>query len=132
MAGRGFALQDRPSCLDMQAQTAGRIYIIPLARFLGAVAEPGPSRAIPAQDMAKAYCSQTDLAVSRLSQDAEARCAQWLLSHASPAGNGIGLRVTLKARKRMIAARLGIAPETFARAQAVAGAWSDCRAGQCH
>jgi hypothetical protein len=29
-----FALQERPSCLDMQAQTAGRIYIIPLARFL--------------------------------------------------------------------------------------------------
>lgn len=110
-----FALQDRPSCLDMQAQTAGRIYIIPLARFLGAVAELAPAVQYLLRDMGKAYCSQTDLAVSRLSQDAEARCAQWLLSHASPAGNGIGLRVTLKARKRMIAAQLGIAPETFSR-----------------
>jgi CRP-like cAMP-binding protein len=79
-----FALQERPSCLDMQAQTAGRIYIIPLARFLSSVAELAPAVQHLLKDLARAYCSQTELAVSRLAQDAEARCAQWLLNHASP------------------------------------------------
>jgi CRP-like cAMP-binding protein len=32
-----------------------------------------------------------------------------------PGGNGNALHVTLKARKRLIAAQLGIAPETFSR-----------------
>ena len=110
-----FALQERPSCLDMQAQTAGRIYIIPLARFLSSVAELAPAVQHVLKDLARAYCSQTELAVSRLAQDAEARCAQWLLNHASPGGNGNALHVTLKARKRLIASQLGIAPETFSR-----------------
>nr|WP_236597910.1 Crp/Fnr family transcriptional regulator [Comamonas testosteroni] len=110
-----FALQERPSCLDMQAQTAGRIYVIPLARFLSSVAELAPAVQHLLKDLAGAYCAQTELAVSRLAQDAEARCAQWLLNHASPGGNGNALHVTLKARKRLIAAQLGIAPETFSR-----------------
>ncbi|MPN49048.1 hypothetical protein SDC9_196661 [bioreactor metagenome] len=66
------------------------------------------------RDMAAGYCQQTELAVSRLAQDAEARCAQWLLRHAQHDGNG-SLRVTLHQRKRLIAAQLGIAPETFSR-----------------
>ena len=64
--------------------------------------------------MAVGYRQQTELAVSRLAQDAEARCAQWLLSHAQHDGNG-ALSVTLSQRKRLIAAQLGIAPETFSR-----------------
>lgn len=110
-----FALQERPSCLDMQAQTAGRIYIIPLARFQAAVAELPVAAQQLLKDLAKAYCEQTELAVSRLAQDAEARCAQWLLHHATPHADGAGMRVTLNARKRLIAAQLGIAPETFSR-----------------
>lgn len=110
-----FALQERPSCLDMQAQTAGRIYIIPLARFQAAVTELPVAAQQLLKDVAKAYCEQTELAVSRLAQDAEARCAQWLLHHATPYADGAGLRVTLNARKRLIAAQLGIAPETFSR-----------------
>ena len=109
-----FALQERPSCLDMQAQTAGRIYIIPLARFLSSVAELAPAVQHLLKDLARAYCSQTELAVSRLAQDAEARCAQWLLHHAQQDGSG-ALSVTLQQRKRLIAAQLGIAPETFSR-----------------
>ena len=109
-----FALQERPSCLDMQAQSAGRLYAIPMARFQKAVADlPAPAQQL-LKDLAKAYCSQTELAVSRLAQDAEARCAQWLLHHAKPHAEG-GLRVILQARKRLIAAQLGIAPETFSR-----------------
>lgn len=110
-----FALQGRPSCLDMQAQTAGRIYLIPLARFQAAVTELPAAVQQLLKDLAKAYCAQTELTVSRLAQDAEARCAQWLLHHATPHTDGAGLRVTLNARKRLIAAQLGIAPETFSR-----------------
>ncbi|MFH7346699.1 helix-turn-helix domain-containing protein, partial [Pseudomonas syringae group genomosp. 7] len=64
--------------------------------------------------MAEGYFRQTELAVSRLAQDAEARCAQWLLQHAQPCDDG-ALRVTLHLRKRLIAAQLGIAPETLSR-----------------
>ncbi len=109
-----FALQGRNSCLDMQAQSTGQIYAIPIERFHKAVADmPQPAQQL-LKDLARAYCSQTELAVSRLAQDAEARCAQWLLHHAKERAEG-GLRVTLNARKRLIAAQLGIAPETFSR-----------------
>ena len=109
-----FALQGRNSCMDMQAQTAGQLYAIPLERFHKAIADmPQPAQQL-LKDLARAYCSQTELAVSRLAQDAEARCAQWLLHHATQHAEG-GLRVTLNARKRLIAAQLGIAPETFSR-----------------
>jgi CRP-like cAMP-binding protein len=55
------------------------------------------------------------VAVSRLAKDADSRFAEWLLSHAEPAQIGEGLAVILKDRKRLIAAHLGIAPETFSR-----------------
>lgn len=110
-----FALQGRASCLDMQAHTAVKIHTIPLAKFQQSVAELPETAQHLLKDLAKAYCSQTELAVSRLAQDAEARCAQWLLHHARPHADGSSLRVTLSARKRLIAAQLGIAPETFSR-----------------
>ena len=110
-----FALQGRTSCLDMQAHTAVKIRSIPLADFQQSVAELPQTAQQLLKDLAKAYCLQTELAVSRLAQDAEARCAQWLLHHARPHADGGSLRVTLSARKRLIAAQLGIAPETFSR-----------------
>ena len=109
-----FALQGRNSCLDMQAQSAGQLYASPVERFHKAVADmPVPAQQL-LKDLARSYCLQTELAVSRLAQDAEARCAQWLLHHATEHAEG-GLRVILNARKRLIAAQLGIAPETFSR-----------------
>jgi CRP/FNR family transcriptional regulator, dissimilatory nitrate respiration regulator len=66
-------------------------------------------------DMAKSQRQQTELAVSRLAKDADARCAEWLLRHAEPDALLGGLAVTLRERKRTIAAQLGIAPETFSR-----------------
>ncbi|QXZ09615.1 Crp/Fnr family transcriptional regulator [Comamonas sp. Y33R10-2] len=118
-----FALQGRASCIDMQAQTAGRLYVIPLTRFEASVANLPEAAQELLKDLAKSYCMQTEMAVSRLAQGAEARCAQWLLSHATvdptphtnPHAEGASLRVTLNARKRLIAAQLGIAPETFSR-----------------
>ena len=60
------------------------------------------------------FCCATWLAVSRLAQDAEGRCADWLLRHAQYDSEG-GASVTLHQRKRLVAAQLGIAPETFSR-----------------
>ena len=52
----------------------------------------------------------------RLAKDAEARCAEWLLRHAEPARDAPEtLMVMLNQRKRLIAAQLGIAPETLSR-----------------
>jgi CRP-like cAMP-binding protein len=66
-------------------------------------------------DLARSQRQQTEVAVSRLAKDADARCAQWLLRHAEPSGYQGAWMVTLHERKRLIAAQLGIAPETFSR-----------------
>jgi CRP-like cAMP-binding protein len=50
-----------------------------------------------------------------LDKDAEARCAEWLLRHAELASEAGSLSVMLRQRKRLIAAQLGIAPETLSR-----------------
>jgi CRP-like cAMP-binding protein len=65
-------------------------------------------------DVAQAHRQQTEIAVSRLVKDAEARCAEWLLRHAEPTAEA-GLAVMLRQRKRQIAQQLGIAPETLSR-----------------
>jgi CRP-like cAMP-binding protein len=64
--------------------------------------------------MARAYRRQAELAVSRLAKDAEARFAEWLLSQAQSSHMGV-MAVRLQQRKRLIAAQLGIAPETLSR-----------------
>ena len=66
-------------------------------------------------DLAKAQRQQIEVAVSRLAKDADARFAKWLLRHAEPADAQGHLAVILHDRKRLIAAQLGIAPETFSR-----------------
>jgi CRP-like cAMP-binding protein len=65
-------------------------------------------------DVAKAHRQQTDLTISRLAKDAEARCAEWLLGQARSHDKGV-CSVQLHQRKRTIAAQLGIAPETLSR-----------------
>ncbi len=109
-----FALQGRSCCLDMLADTEVRVLQQSQSELACAVSElPHQAQAL-LQDVSKVYCTQIELTVSRLSKDAEARCAQWLLHHAKPSEQG-GLRVILHLRKRLIAAQLGIAPETFSR-----------------
>lgn len=108
------ALLDYPCAVDMVADTRVQLRRIPLEDFRRSFEDlPQPAQAL-LRDMATGYCQQTELAVSRLAQDAEARCAQWLLRHAHNGEDG-GLRVTLHQRKRLIAAQLGIAPETLSR-----------------
>lgn len=108
------ALVDQPCVVDMVADTRVQLRSVPIEAFQRSV------RALPSdaqnlvRSLAAGYFRQTELAVSRLAQDAEARCAQWLLQHAQPCDDG-ALRVTLHLRKRLIAAQLGIAPETLSR-----------------
>ncbi|QNN58405.1 Crp/Fnr family transcriptional regulator [Diaphorobacter ruginosibacter] len=107
-------LMEQPYPLDIVADTQVSLRRITLVEFRQAYAALNPETQTLIRDMAAGYFQQTELAVSRLAQDAEARCAQWLLRHAAPAADG-SLQVTLQQRKRLIAAQLGIAPETFSR-----------------
>jgi CRP-like cAMP-binding protein len=104
-----------PHAVDAVALTPVQLQYVSAADFLVQVQSmPGPSQTL-LMDMAKLQRQQTELAVSRLAKDADARCAEWLLRHAEPDALVGGLAVTLRERKRTIAAQLGIAPETFSR-----------------
>lgn len=103
-----------PSAVDAVSETEVVLRRIPLARFRQSLAAMPVAARTVLQDVATAHRRQTELAVSRLAKDAEARCAEWLLRHARPAEEG-GLAVPLEQRKRLIAAQLGIAPETLSR-----------------
>jgi CRP-like cAMP-binding protein len=71
-------------------------------------------------DMAQLQRQQAQLAGSRLALGADARLAQWLLQHAEPVQGeapekASTWRVVFNDKKRMVAAQLGISPETFSR-----------------
>lgn len=109
-----FALSGKPCGVDMVTDSRVRLRRISLSAFQHSLDALPETVVTLVRDMARGYCQQTETAVSRLAQDAEARCAQWLLRHAQHDVNGT-MRVTLNQRKRTIAAQLGIAPETFSR-----------------
>ena len=101
--------------VDAVAETPVQLQRVPVPEFLAQVQTlPAASQTL-LMDMAKSQRQQTELAVSRLAKDADARFAEWLLRHAEPDAQVGGLAVTLRERKRNIAAQLGIAPETFSR-----------------
>ena len=109
------ALLDLPHAVDAVAEGPVTLQHLPLAQFrasVKAMAEPSQTLML---DLARAQRQQTELAVSRLAKDADARFAEWLLRHAEPADSKGSLAVVLHDRKRLIAAQLGIAPETFSR-----------------
>ena len=108
------AVLDLPPAVDAVADTDVVLRRVPMAEFRRTLADLSvPARGI-LHDVARAHRQQTELAVSRLAKDAEARCAEWLLQHAEPLAQG-GMAVQLQERKRSIAAQLGIAPETLSR-----------------
>lgn len=108
------AVLDRPSVVDAVAQTPVQFRRVPVAQFRACIDTcPDSARSILGA-MALAHRRQIELAVSRLAKDAEARCAEWLLSQAHSSDKG-GCSVHLQQRKRAIAAHLGIAPETLSR-----------------
>lgn len=108
------AVLNVPSAVDAVAQTAVQYHRLPLKEFRATLDAGAPDVRAMLQDIARAHRQQTELAVSRLAKDAEARCAEWLLSQATTSELG-GCTVHLMQRKRAIAAQLGIAPETLSR-----------------
>ena len=104
-----------PQAVDAVAETPVQLQQVSVADFLAEVkALPEASQTL-LMDMARSQRQQTEMAVSRLAKDADARCAEWLLRHAEPVDMAGSLAVKLTERKRTIAAQLGIAPETFSR-----------------
>jgi CRP-like cAMP-binding protein len=104
-----------PHAVDAVAETEVSLHPVALSDFRAHVDSlPEPSRTL-LTDLAKAQRQQTEVAVSRLAKDADARCAEWLLNHAERDTTSGRLLVNLSERKRTIAAQLGIAPETLSR-----------------
>jgi CRP-like cAMP-binding protein len=104
-----------PHAVDAVAETEVSLHPVALSEFRAHVDSlPEPSRTL-LTDLAKAQRQQTEVAVSRLAKDADARCAEWLLNHAVRDTTSGRLQVNLSERKRTIAAQLGIAPETLSR-----------------
>ncbi len=108
------AVLDMPNAVDAVAQTDVRLRRVPLSQFRASLTGNAQGALAVLMDMAHAYRRQTDVAVSRLAKDAQARCAEWLLQNAEASDKGV-CSVRLQQRKRLIAAQLGIAPETFSR-----------------
>jgi CRP-like cAMP-binding protein len=109
------SLLNLPHVVDAICDTEAQLQWVASPEFRAsaqAVSEPAKSLFF---DLARSQRQQTEVAVSRLAKDADARCAEWLLRHAEPIDNVGALAVTLHERKRLIAAQLGIAPETFSR-----------------
>lgn len=111
----GDAVLGLPSLVDAVAQTSVTLRRVPLPEFQGLASSCGLTVLNLLKDMAHAHRQQWELAISRVAKDAEARCAEWLLSHAQTSDKGT-CSVMFSQRKRMIAAQLGIAPETLSRA----------------
>lgn len=104
-----------PHAVDAVAETEVHVQYVSVGDFVAEVqALPAASQNLLI-DMARSQRQQTEMAVSRLAKDADARCAEWLLRHAEPVDLTGSLAVKLTERKRTIAAQLGIAPETFSR-----------------
>jgi CRP-like cAMP-binding protein len=109
------SLLNLPHVVDAICETEAQLQWVAAPEFRASaqgVSEPAESLLF---DLARSQRQQTEVAVSRLAKDADARCAEWLLRHAEPIDNVGALAVTLHERKRLIAAQLGIAPETFSR-----------------
>ncbi len=108
------AILGLPSAVDAVAETSVTLVRVPLEGFRNWLnGLPKPAQRV-LRDVALAHRQQTELALSRFAKDAEARCAEWLLRHAQTSAQG-SVAVMLQQRKRLIAAQLGIAPETLSR-----------------
>ncbi len=108
------AVLNLPNAVDAIAETEVCFRRMSVAEFRRSLSGLPKSAQDVLHDVAMAHRQQTELAVSRLAKDAEARCAEWLLRHAQTGDKGV-MAVQLQQRKRSIAAQLGIAPETLSR-----------------
>ncbi len=108
------ALLNRPSPCDWVAETPVTLRTVSAATLRQWHARLPEAAARMLLDLALAQRRQAEATLALLVQDAEARCAQWLLQHARRADDG-RVGIALQQRKRTIAAQLGMAPETFSR-----------------
>lgn len=108
------AVLNLPHLADALADTPVQLRQVSIEDFSKGIADLPEAAQAVLTDVAMAHRRQTEFAVSRLAKDAEARCAEWLLSHAQSGAQG-QMAVELHQRKRSIAVQLGIAPETFSR-----------------
>jgi CRP/FNR family transcriptional regulator, dissimilatory nitrate respiration regulator len=108
------AVLNSPHLVDALADTPVQLRQVSIADFSKGISDLAEAAQAVLTDVAMAHRRQTEFAVSRLAKDAEARCAEWLLSHAQSGAQG-QMAVELHQRKRSIAVQLGIAPETFSR-----------------
>ncbi len=108
------AVLAQPSVVDAVAESEVRLRRTPLSKFRQSLTDLPPMAQMVLHDVAQAHRQQTELAVSRLAKDAEARCAEWLLQHAQVSDKGVP-GVLLRQTKGNLAAQLGIAPETLSR-----------------
>src|SRR5512133_1814021 len=108
------AVLNLPHLVDALADTPVELRQVSMEDFGKGIADLPEAAQAVLTDVAMANRRQTEFAVSRLAKDAEARCAEWLLSHAQSGAQG-QMAVELHQRKRSIAVQLGIAPETFSR-----------------
>jgi CRP-like cAMP-binding protein len=108
------AVLNLPHLVDALADTPVQLRQVSIEVFSKGIADLPEAAQAVLTDVAMAHRRQTEFAVSRLAKDAEARCAEWLLSHAQSGAQG-QMAVELHQRKRSIAVQLGIAPETFSR-----------------
>ncbi|KQP50009.1 Crp/Fnr family transcriptional regulator [Pseudorhodoferax sp. Leaf274] len=108
------ALLELPSPCDWVAETQVALRALPAATLRRWHATLPEAAARMLTDLARAQRRQAEATLALLVQDAEARCAQWLLQHARRADDG-RVGIALQQRKRSIAAQLGMAPETFSR-----------------
>ncbi len=109
------AMLGLPHAVDVMTESAVTLQSMPLVQFKNQLKNlPEPVLTLML-DLAKAQRQQIEVAVSRLAKDADARFAEWLLRHAEPSDAQGSMAVVLHDRKRLIAAQLGIAPETFSR-----------------
>ena len=109
------ALLGLPHVVDAVADSVVQVQVVDAPRFLATLQTLSGETGSLLRDLALAQRQLTEVAVSRIARDADARCAEWLLRHAEPVRGGATMAVTLRERKRTIAAQLGIAPETFSR-----------------
>ena len=109
------AMLGLPHAVDVMAESSVTIQAMPLAQFTSQLKNLPEAVHTLMLDLAKAQRQQIEVGVSRLAKDADARFAEWLLRHSEPEDAQGNLAVILQDRKRLIAAQLGIAPETFSR-----------------
>ena len=109
----GAVMLRQPCVADWVAHTPVQLELLPAQALSDWYArQPAAARAL-LRDALNLHRQQTEAALALQTQDAEARCAQWLLRHARRDGEAI--TVPIDQPKRAIAAQLGITPETFSR-----------------